>query len=255
MFSNLNTEKDTDRVVIFIHIAKSGGNTVHDIMTKQKEFQSDTWIRLFSELDNFFGCLDDCTTEEQRKRIEVAYGHMFFGVHKKLPQKNFTYITFLRNPIERIISCYYFNREVIFDMNLRNMFNNMTLYDFVTNKDWDLNYDGFWSGSTANMQTRMLAGTIEDDLETAKNNLKNYFSVVGITERFDETLKVLHKNLGWEINGYENRNVNPNRHTLDEIPNEVIEIIKSKNEKDIALYQFANQLLDEQIKNIKANNP
>lgn len=246
----LNKEKETDNAIIFLHMAKSGGTTFCDIISAQRQYHPDICVWGFSSVDGLYCNLNGLTTEEQ-KRIEVVFGHMFFGVHKKLPQTNFKYITLLRNPIERIISGYYYTREIILDMNLRNMFNNMTLYDYVTSIDWDLNMnDGYWPGSTVNMQTRMLAGKIEDDLETAKNNIKNYFSVVGITERFDETLKVLQKNLGWEINDYQNRNVNPNRHTQEEIPDEIIEIIKSKNEKDLALYQFANQLLDKQLKSI-----
>ena len=42
--------------------------------------------------------------------MQVFKGHMPFGIHKRLPQ-DYTYITFLRDPIERVVSAYYFARN------------------------------------------------------------------------------------------------------------------------------------------------
>ena len=243
----LNKEDETDRVIIFIHLPKSGGTTFCDIIAKQNQYHPDICIWRFTDLDGVFCNLNGVAREEE-KRIEVVFGHMFFGVHKKLPQANFTYITFLRHPLERIISSYYYSRELVLDMNLRKLFKNMSLYDYVSSNQWNFITDmGYWPASTENLQTRMLAGTIEDDLETAKNNIKKYFSVVGTTERFDETLKIVRKKLGWDTHPYEKRKIGLNKPSLEEIPDEIIEIIKSKNEKDMALYEFANQLLDEEL--------
>jgi len=242
MYCYINKEKETDRVIIFLHLPKSGGTTFNDIINQQRQYYPDLCMLGTCNNNGFYLHLDELSTEEQ-KRIEILFGHIFFGIHKQLPQPNFTYITFLRHPIERIISSYYFHREF---PNTKDLFQSMTLYDYVTNPDWNYN---LWL-STANLQTRMLAGKIEEDLETARNNLIRYFSVVGITERYDDSLKVCQKKLGWEINAYEKRHVVPNRPTLEEIPDEIIEIIKSKNEKDLVLYQFANKLLDKQIKSI-----
>ena len=242
-------ENDTNHVTLFIHMPKSGGNTFQSIISKQKQYNSDTCIWRYCEAHNL-------TTEEQ-KRIElVCCGHIPFGYHNNLPQTNFNYIAFLRHPVERLISFFYYLRsENNGGIEVRDMFSKMTLFDYVSNEKFNRSEDifpGSWVCATVNSQTRMLAGTMEDDFETAKNNLEKYFSIVGITERFDETLRVVEKKLGWEINGYEKINVTPNKPVLEEIPNEIIEIIKSKNEKDIALYEYANHLLDEQLKSIKA---
>lgn len=52
---------------------------------------------------------------------------------------------------------------------------------------------------------------------------------------------------GWKIYKYEKKNVTKDRLTVKEISNEIIKIIKRKNQKDIKLYKFANTLLDEQL--------
>lgn len=229
----LNKEKETDSVVIFLHIPKTGGTTLQHIILEQYSI----WRN----------CLLDVLTIEEQKKIELVKFHMLFGYHKKLPQKKFTYITLLRNPIERLISESYFFRRMNSSPKIGDL---SALYEYVTDEKYNcfkLPYI-----ATVNLQTRLIAGKVEDDLETAKNNLKKYFSVVGITERYDESLYVMEKKLGWKINNYKKINVTPDRPTIEEIPKEVIEIIKTKNEKDIELYTFANKLLDEQLLQLKS---
>jgi hypothetical protein len=235
---NINSEKEIDSIVIFLHIPKTGGCTLRQIINRQNQY-------------NYFDLRKlGATTIEERKKIKIATGHRFFGVHKEFPQIKFTYITLLRNPVERVISLFYFLSSGNHRIKIREWFRNITLADFVTNEECDYFESLDWVCSTANLQTRMISGKVEADLEMAKNNLKNYFSVVGITERFDESLKVFQKKLGWKINGYSKENVTSNKPALAEIPAEIIEIIKSKNKKDLVLYQFANQLLDEELKSI-----
>lgn len=243
----INKEKATDNVILFLHLPKCAGTTFQRIISNQKRYSPDFCIQRGGEI------VDLPAGEENR--LEVLYGHMLFGVHNKLPQKNVTYITFLRNPVARVISFfYYLQSENNVGIEVRDWFRTMTLFDYVSDEKFNCSEDLFpesWTIATDNAQTRILAGTMEADLDTAKNNLKKYFSIVGITERFEESLRIVEKNLGWEINSYENANVTPYKPPLEDIPDNIIEIIKLKNEKDTALYQFANQLLDEQLNQYK----
>lgn len=45
--------------------------------------------------------------DEEKRRIRCLRGHMWFGLHKYLPQLA-SYITILRDPIDRVISHYHF---------------------------------------------------------------------------------------------------------------------------------------------------
>ena len=233
----LNQDRETDSVMIFLHIPKTGGNTFNVIINKPYT-ERDCVVRL--------GDLDDLTMEEL-KRLEMVRGHMYFGVHQKLPQKKLNYITLVRNPIERVISFFYYMGSLNNpDIETRDQFNKTSLYEFVTEE----------SNNQFNLQTNILAGSdlrpdTSETLEAAKNNLTKYFSLVGITERYDETLQVLQRKLGWEIDVQNKCNVTANKPALREISNEIIEIIKSKSVMDSVLYQFANQLLDEQLGKLK----
>jgi hypothetical protein len=106
-----------------------------------------------------------------------------------------------------------------------------------------------------NDQTRRLAGVdpeiggcTNETLRAAKENLRRHFAVVGTTERFDETLVLLKRKLGWqrEIISYP-RNVNASRMPTASLSPEVIAAIRQRNELDFELWQYATRLLDEAV--------
>lgn len=229
-----NREKETNNVIIFVHIPKTGGLTLYSIIDNQ-----------YKDYCHIRGPVHEIVTlkDEEKKRIEVLRGHFQFGIHNDLPQKEYTYMTILRNPIEQVISHFYEIRSSK-THSLCGICNEITLLEYVTS-------DRFFC-NTVNQQTRHIAGNkYQDDLETAKCNLKKYFSVVGITERYDETLYIIEKKLGWKIDNYQRLNVSTNKPPIEEIPKNIIEIIKEKNQKDIELYELANRLLDEQLQILK----
>ncbi|SHJ50521.1 sulfotransferase family 2 domain-containing protein [Paramaledivibacter caminithermalis] len=234
-----NKKKETNSVIIFLHIPKTGGFTLNSIIDKQ--------YRGFFDIKGFFDygwqipLADYINSIGDIKKLEVLRGHLFFGAHNHIPQKNYNYITLLRAPVERVVSEYYFIRRWKNNRPLLQAVKKMTLHEFVTKKEYN--------GITSNRQTLMIAG--QYDLAKAKYNLEKHFSIVGITERFDETLYVLEKKLGWKINKYKKENETKNRPSIDEIDHDTIEIIREKNQKDIELYKFANELLDNQLKQLK----
>jgi hypothetical protein len=237
-----NREKITDKVVVFVHVPCTGGNTFFDVVSRQ---YSDACSFDSSNVVDERSCCCDLGDFCNKRRTEVVSGHMLFGVHETLPQTNVVYITLLRHPVERIVSSYYFNCQM-FDTKIRCMFNSMTLKDYVTDNMWDWNTTGYWPASTVNLQTRMVSGTLEGNLELAKDNLASKFSVVGTTERFAETMSLVGKRLGWKMNGY--KNINASRRLFrSDLDDDVIEVIERKNAKDVALYLFADQFLNKQL--------
>ncbi|WP_216828248.1 sulfotransferase family 2 domain-containing protein [Alkalihalobacterium elongatum] len=232
-----NKEKETNSVIIFLHIPKTAGSTFNSLIEKQYENNYTMISPKYGEekVADYFNAIGP------KEKLEVVRGHFPFGVHKYLPQKNFTYITFLRDPIERVISAYYYMKSNPIHPYYYKM-NQTSLYEFVSEKAFH------WA--VYNRQTCLLNGHGWNyDLDVAKENITKYFSVVGITERFNESIKLLNDSLGWNICNISKVNVNPNKPKKSEIANEVREVIKEKNQKDIELYQLATHLLDRKLKN------
>lgn len=224
--------------LIFLHIPKTGGTTLNTIINRHFP-QNAIWNinkRNIGELKRL--------SEEERLAIRCLEGHLVFGIHELLPQAC-TYITLLRNPVDRIISHYYFAR--------RNP--NNYLYDEATSmslKDYARHEE------LSNGQTRRISGFIGIDsatspgnpskmLETAKRNLEVHFKVVGISERFNEVLVLLKRFLGWRNVFYVKVNIAKDRPSVTDIPQDTLRVIETYNELDMELYDYAKHMLEKLI--------
>ena len=105
-----------------------------------------------------------------------------------------------------------------------------------------------------NDQTRLIAGEFrtdvnitEEHLRVAIGNIHNDFDVVGISERFDESLLLIKHLFKWKNIFYIPLNVTFKRPPVSSLPDDILAVIKEKNHFDIQLYQYANGLLDQSI--------
>ena len=71
--------------------------------------------------------------------------------------------------------------------------------------------------------------------------------MIGLVERFDETLVYLKRKLGWRNIFYGVRNQTINRPSKDEIPNRTQQEIAKRNRTDIELYAYAQEALANKI--------
>jgi len=175
--------------------------------------------------------------EHRRKQIRVILWHMSFGLGEYLPRSS-TSFTMLRRPVEQVLSGYYYTTD------LESWLGDEDTLAYISDR------------IEPNIQTRMLAGPYADytddlppsqeQLERAKDNLRSC-AVVGLTERFDETLLLLRKTFGWKMPFYQRINVNRRRPPAEELPPETLAQILADNALDTELYQFACDLFEEQV--------
>lgn len=178
--------------------------------------------------------------EKHYEHLECIYGHFFFGIHQYM-KKSFTYLTLLRDPIEQIISLYYFIRRSP-NHGLYSLAQNLDLKDFITANNAAI------QGQMNNPQTRFISGsTSSPDLEIAKYNLQRYFSVVGITERFDESVYLMKKQFGWKDISYKRENVSHKRPLKSQVSSSVLQLIEERTHLDRELYKFGNELFNKSL--------
>lgn len=236
---------EQDKSIIFLHIPKTAGTTLDAIMLRQYEQKSIFPLQLpVQESIAKFKSLP----EDQKREIKVLYGHMRFGLHEYFPQPS-TYITIMRDPVERIISLYYYILRTP----------KHDLYHEITSKNMSLK-DCLCSKITTeldNAQARLLYGVNEteigfgqcsnDMLETVKKNLEEDFALVGLTERFDESLLLLKRIFGWESCFYVKQNITKNRPLKEEFSKDTLALIEKYNELDIEIYKYGEKMLNELI--------
>lgn len=220
-----------ERGLIFLHMMKAAGTTLRTIIARQYPPRV---MHVVERADLF------CKLPEQsRARIRVLQGHMPFGLHQHLSVPA-DYITVLRDPVDRLISLYYW-AQTPRGGELYEKIRGMSLLDFAD------------SGLplTLNQQTRFISGLTKDHsakaLETARNNLLVHFAAFGLSERFDESLILFKWRLGWENIFYAKQNVTKGRPSKREVPDSVIDLMRKNNALDVELYAFAQQTFDETI--------
>jgi hypothetical protein len=224
--------------LIFLHIPKTAGTTLNRIIEWQYSpfviFTMDPY-RIRATAERF-----KRLPEWRRRRFRVVRGHLFYGIHEFLPQ-GATYITMLRDPVARVLSAYYFV--------LRRPLN--PLHRKVKREQLGVEDCLRLFPERHNLQCKFIAGvkdsTIGDEqlLETAKENLAKSFSVVGICERFEESLMLISKTFGWEVRFYENQKVSKTRPMVE---SKLADLIREYNRLDVELYEFGKKLFEQTLR-------
>jgi len=235
-----NVRRDRSHAVdrealIFLHIPKTAGTTLNRII----EWQYSPFVvftmdphRIRATAERF-----KRLPEARRRRLQVVRGHLFYGIHEFLPQ-GATYITMLREPVARLLSSYYFAlRRPLNPLHRKLKREGLGVEDCLR-----------LFPDRNNTQCRFIAGVkdtaITDDrlLDMAKENLTKSFSVVGICERFDESLILISQTFGWTIAPYENHKVAKNRPITEP---KLVDLVSEYNRLDVELYEFGTKLFEQ----------
>lgn len=228
-----------DEAVIFLHLPKTAGTTVNRLIE---------WEYSLAEMYSIDPVLYEWSATHLRKlspqrlqKTRMFKGHMLFGLHKDLPQRA-TYITVLRDPIDRVISAFYFMRSYkLHPLYWKLRKENWTLEDFVRRTRRD------------NVQCKIVAGSdynapcTREIAEEAKSNLRHYFSVVGLSERLEESLALMKIRFGWKLCSYSSFNVTRSRPKKRDLPTATLDLIQEKNAFDIEFYECGRSLFEQAV--------
>jgi Galactose-3-O-sulfotransferase len=240
---NFGQRAEIDQLLLFLHIPKAGGTTLNGIINQQYPKAKTFHLNGINNLPQLAQL-----SLAQRQSLKIIRGHFAFGIHQFLECPS-TYFTLLREPIQRVISHYHYVRrspQVPGHMAAQTM----SLAEYVV-------------AQRANLQTRMLYGLIDhkascetEILAIAKHHIDTSFAVVGILERFDETLALLQLAFNWTMPVYIQQNIatQAKQASSSALPPDVsaktLALIGEKNAMDIALYQYAQEKFEQRISHL-----
>jgi hypothetical protein len=228
------------QVVFFVHIPKTAGTALHNNLFHHiyscNEIEKPTGMRSFLWVP---------------KKIRFIGGHMPYGSHRFFPHRCYpTYITILRDPVDRVVSYYYFVRQ--------------SKSKHYTHPDYNLisrlSMEQYCRLSKfRNVQTRQLGGYLPYRLHgintlylgrfwaysCASRNLTRNTTIFGLQEYFSESVELIADMLGVKFqkkNQYRKVKVTKNRQRMCDVQQEVTELIREQNKEDIILYREAKAL-------------
>ncbi len=220
---------------IFLHAPKCAGDSFNSYIRanlknkslkidineiSKKLSKNEVWCLSEAEIkkiDNYLRLLP----EESKDKIEIIYGHdVYYGVHKFFPKRNPRYFTFLRDPIERVLSHYCHNRKdgktfSSLDKWLKNEYRDDFMFYFLSER-----------------------GFIDKSLSLDK------FYFIGTVKRFKIDSLYLFYQL--KINKFtKKQNIGDKKYLPDNINKDLFNLIRVKNKISCELYKKAD------IKNIQ----
>jgi hypothetical protein len=237
--SDNNGSEAPGEAIIFLHVPKTAGTTLNRLIE---------WEYPISQMYSVDPVLFEWSAahlwklpKERLAKTRMFKGHMLFGLHKVLPQPS-TYITVLRDPVERVLSAFYYMRT----------YKLHPFYWKLRKKKWSLE-DYVEQTTRDNVQCKIIAGAeyhapgTKEIMETAKEHMNRHFSVIGLSERLEESLALMKLRFGWQLKSYSAFNVTRARPKKRDLSQSTLDLIRERNKYDLELYQLAVQRFESDL--------
>ena len=104
-----------------------------------------------------------------------------------------------------------------------------------------------------NVQSKIVAGANYEEpctreiVETAKDNLRNHFSIVGLSARLEESLALMKLRFGWKLSSYSSFNITRSRPKMRDLPPGTLDLIHQRNAFDIELYACGQEIFERAV--------
>lgn len=229
--------------LLFLHIPKTAGSSMRSIL--ELNYRKNEWFlarEMWKGSPNFYAL-----PEEKRKQLRLVMGHQPFGLHNAIGERSFEYFTLLRDPVDRIISLYFYI--------LRN--SNHQFYEEVHREKYTLAdiLHKKLSPAFDNCQVRLLSGEMnvpygeitETHYNKAIENLERYIPLAGLQNRFDEFVLLLADRYRWRRPYYRRVQVGRNRIAKSALDADTTALIRAHNVWDERLLAYVTARFEKQV--------
>lgn len=224
-------------IVLFTHVYRTGGMAVFEYL--KQEIGEPRAIR--AHLEQILPA-----PQGAWEQTEILVGHFPYGTHHFIPWRNPRYVTFVREPADRILSHWFsdHNPERTFDLFVENARDGRlaTIDNMMTRTLSSPSPELIKQGHNASIIDREITWS---DLEQAKQNLESHYLFVGTTEDWAESMRWLCTYFDWpdpKQRRFEKDNASKFRPRDRKLPDDVMEVIYRREIFDAELYRFGREL-------------
>ncbi len=227
-----------NNLIVYLHVPKAAGNSsigsIKEHYEKSK-IKSIQWNNIDSSFNEF-------VSEHKNNQYNLVSGHFRFKHVQKLIDEdiNFDLVTFIRHPVERIISQYKYQCTEVEPNHLE------FRKKFPTFDKYAYNAVG------ANVVSRILVqGALSFDEYIKK--IKNRYMFVGLSEYYNLSMLLLLNYFGMDYSIAKRRNItHPNKFNTFDVSMKTYNYLLEKHSLDVQLYKyFENEYKDISKKYIK----
>jgi Glycosyl transferase family 2/Galactose-3-O-sulfotransferase len=241
------TPGEPNEQIVFIHLPKTAGTSFVQVLEQHFSAAEICPAYFHDELARI--------PVETLARYRLFRGHFFRDAIAQLPLPAPVWITFLRDPVERVLSTYAHMQNYP-DLVRHPYGSGKTLEEYLD--------DPLARAHVTNLQTRRLAArleigagrTVQEAIQAetervlagrwprAQDAIEALDSMAffGLAERFDDSLALLAYALAWQPLASAPRvNVAPRRLLREEVPARLLDRILDINQEDLKLYAYAQR--------------
>lgn len=215
-------------IPIFLHIEHTGGTTLHTILDRQYG-EGLYYVPRPAAIEQL-----RALTPQQKAATQALWGHFSYGVHRYLPEKAH-YFTLMREPVSRAIASYYYEFRFPKSPNHAKYVSGEIGWAEHLTKPWvtQTQISRFIGGDDAELVKHRPTQVGADAVAQAQAHIDAHFTLVGLTEYYDESLLLMARLCGWKKPlHYVRRNTGERKDT----PAGVREQIIALTTKERALY-------------------
>ena len=243
-------------LIVFVHIPKTAGATVTSMLaaaySQKAVHKAGNYMRNPGAAERKVSRAPEDWRAWHRQGGRVTVGHVPYGVFRRHLPEYALYMTFLRDPVDRVLSHYH--RHIERQDPERSGRRKERPGARVKADSLEQALVEMRMPQVNNLCTRFLCGhdplaeLPPSALEDAKRNLRT-FGFVGVRERFEESVVLLQRKLGLDVVPYVDRHVSVQgrRPAVDEIPGDQRALITSCNSLDAELYAFGLELFEQAV--------
>lgn len=280
LYPNLKSDSDGDyayttlpqkpHILVNIHVGKTGGSTMNEIIIKHFSDQDHVNINCTKQPEERY------SYGSIRKPIEDFYtvanvqfiphvttgGHVGLEVLNFIPQnENAKAFAIIREPKSLMISNFWYAvqtvnpfKEWFGKLDISNL--DERLFKFISTGGSGSPYKPYnnlsirWFSRNNKVYDHKVPIT-EEIFQEIKNNIKNDFLLIGLTHRFEETLIAFRRLMGWKFDEqlfYKQKNKTEFKMPESSYPDSILELESERVNFEIRLYKWLEKRFDSLIK-------